>query len=83
MIAYLEVEAIRDAVVTGPAQNWSRTGYGEVPLAMKLLVGSRWRRLYVLHYGNGGCTPHIKAGRECMFLSLDAEELVELIFADS
>jgi hypothetical protein len=82
MSVHLEVEDILDVKVKGGPRNWTRTGYGEHALSMMVLVGPRWRRLYILHYGNGGATPYIKAGSESWYLSPEAEELVNLVFQD-
>lgn len=81
MIKLMQEEII-DVKVTGGPRNWTKTGYGEHALSCMLLVGSRWHRLYILHYGNGGASPHIKRKGELVHLDPYAEELVSLVFAN-
>jgi hypothetical protein len=67
-----------DVRITDTPHNRSATGYGsKIPTRYMLEYGGRWRRVYMMQYGNSGSAYVIVHGQE-HFLDLDTEWFIQL-----
>lgn len=68
-----------DVRITDAPRNPSATGYGpKIPTRYMLEYDGRWRRVYMMQYGNAGSAYVIHKGAD-LFLDLDTEWFIEEI----
>ncbi len=74
MVTYTDPEKVTDTRADHEApRNPSRTGYGgKIPTAYWLRYENKWRRVYVMNYGNAG-TAYILVKGEQLCLDVDTE----------
>ena len=70
-LIYTTPESITDKKVTVTPPNPYLSGYGgKIPSRYMLQIGKRWRRVYIMQYGNGG-SPYVLIGGIVHHLDID------------
>jgi hypothetical protein len=75
--SYTDPKEVTEVAATDTPRNPYRSGYGpKVPTRYQIKYAGRWRRVYMMQYGNAG-SAYIMVDKTERFLDLDTEQKLE------